>query len=89
MASSKLYITKPNHQKYFSYLFVVQILFEGSHLIVYLGHVDPGEDDLTTAFRETWEESGIKQVCQRVVPRNVFENDQFFPKAKHKRFDCS
>eukprot|EP00088_Acartia_fossae_P008578 TRINITY_DN14114_c0_g1_i4.p1 TRINITY_DN14114_c0_g1~~TRINITY_DN14114_c0_g1_i4.p1 ORF type:complete len:141 (-),score=18.89 TRINITY_DN14114_c0_g1_i4:9-431(-) len=25
------------------------------------GHVDPGEDDLTTAFRETWEESGIKQ----------------------------
>ncbi len=68
-------------------MFVVQILFEGSHLIVYLGHVDPGEDDLTTAFRETWEESGIKQVCQRVIRLDVC--DACVPKVEPKMFNCS
>lgn len=32
-----------------------------------LGHVDPGEDDLTTAWRETEEEAGLGQEHLRVV----------------------
>lgn len=32
-----------------------------------LGHVDPGEDDLTTALRETREEAGLAEEHLRVV----------------------
>jgi len=31
------------------------------------GHVDPGEDDLTTAYRETLEEAGIPKDQLRVI----------------------
>lgn len=31
------------------------------------GHVDPGEDDLTTAFRETQEEAGLTAEHLRVI----------------------
>merc|ERR1712227_1056576 len=31
------------------------------HWSVTIGHVDPGEDELTTAFRETEEEAGLSR----------------------------
>ncbi|XP_028827775.1 bis(5'-nucleosyl)-tetraphosphatase [asymmetrical] [Denticeps clupeoides] len=37
------------------------------------GHVDPGEDDLTTALRETREEAGLGQEHLRIVENFVKE----------------
>uniref|UniRef100_A0A8C6UJQ6 Bis(5'-nucleosyl)-tetraphosphatase [asymmetrical] n=1 Tax=Neogobius melanostomus TaxID=47308 RepID=A0A8C6UJQ6_9GOBI len=37
------------------------------------GHVDPGEDDLTTALRETQEEAGLSREQLSVVPEFVRE----------------
>ena len=35
--------------------------------LIWPGHVDPGEDDLTTALRETQEEAGLEAKHLRVV----------------------
>ncbi|XP_060526034.1 bis(5'-nucleosyl)-tetraphosphatase [asymmetrical] [Cylas formicarius] len=42
------------------------------------GHVDPGETELVTAFRETWEEAGLEktdlkifQDCAKILHYNV------------------
>ena len=46
-------------------------IFERSCCLYLKGHVDPGEDDLTTAYRETWEESGIKKVCITISIKKI------------------
>jgi len=37
------------------------------------GHVDPGEDEMQTAWRETWEESGLTSTDLRLVDGFVKE----------------
>ena len=36
------------------------------NLIYILGHVDPGEDDFTTALRETQEEAGYAEIDMNI-----------------------
>lgn len=44
-----------------------------SNLLLPSGHVDPGEDDLTTALRETKEEAGLGAEHLRVIDDFVHE----------------
>ena len=46
------------------------------------GHVDPGETDIQTAFRETEEEAGFKEKMLRIIPE--FKVELNYPVKSHK-----
>merc|ERR1719402_1599510 len=53
-------------QQQIEYL-LMQTSYGENHWTPPKGHVDPGEDDLTTALRETKEEAGLGQEDLRVI----------------------
>ncbi|XP_057324362.1 bis(5'-nucleosyl)-tetraphosphatase [asymmetrical] [Microplitis mediator] len=47
---------------------LMQASYEHHHWTPPKGHVDPGEDDMQTALRETEEEAGFKQEDLKIFP---------------------